>query len=139
MESNEPEVDLDEPVQETPLTRADEPVHHAEILVSTVLRLGVSLSAALILLGLLLAAWRGIGGPATASPRTLPAVLGGIRAGEPAAFVALGLLVLVTTPIGNVVLLAIAFAAEPDWPFVIISLLVLLLIGLGFFLNTTIH
>lgn len=143
MARDETELDLDEPVQETPITRADEPVHEAEILVSTTLRLGVATSAGLILLGLLLGLLRGAGsrpgGPPIAYPTSLPAVLAGIRAGEPLAFGALGLLVLIATPILNVGLLAVAFATEPDWPFVAISLVVLLLIGLGFALNTAIR
>lgn len=140
------EVDPDEPVWTTPATLGDEPVHRAEIVLAAVLRVGVVASLLLTIVGLgLVAALQIAGQPIgpilspeeSVYPTTLPAIADGIRAGEPHAFIALGLAVLIATPVVNVALVAIAFLVEADWPFVVVCGLILTLLALGLLLNAT--
>ncbi len=139
-----PEVDPDEPVGTTPATLGDEPVHRAEIVLAVVLRIGVVSSLVLTLLGLgLVAALQIAGQPIgpilspeeSVYPTTLRAIVDGVLTGQPRAFIALGLAVLIATPVVNVALVAIAFLVEADLPFVVVCGLILTLLVVGLLLN----
>ena len=58
-------------------------------------------------------------------------LLDGIVALDPVAFIWLGLLAVIATPIGRVIVAGIVYAADRDLTMVVISLLVLLVIALG--------
>ena len=107
---------------------------------SSVLRLGVALAALLVAAGgvaYLVQGWA----PRHALPQlrrrggvftTPAAIVRGAWALDPAAIIALGLVVLVLTPVARVVFALLAFAEQRDRLYVIFSLIVLgvLLIGL---------
>jgi uncharacterized membrane protein len=104
-----------------------------EVLIGTLLRTGVILSAAVVFLGALLylahhghdvisyAAFHG-------EPERLKSVreiLQGAMALRPGAMIQLGLLLLIATPVARVAFSAIAFAIERDYLYVVITLVVL--------------
>lgn len=110
------------------------------IVIGWILRSGVTLSAAIILTGLLLLFFHP-GGLSRNVPGTFPSTLDQVWSGilnlQPQAVIALGLLLLIATPVITVTTSAVAFAVEHDRRYVIISLIVLailltsLLIGKG--------
>jgi len=120
----------------------DHLIRQAEIIISNVLRGGVLLSAAIILLGVALfylGALRSSGGLTHLSdrpyPSSLPAVWGGLLHGEPLAVVSLGLLILLLTPVVRVAVSIVAFALEHDRRYVIITTIVLIILLVSFFLG----
>ena len=142
-----PEVDPDEPIWRTPATIGDEPVHRAEIVLSVILRIGVATSLILVLWGLVLTLVvhrEGFPGGIFVSPEagiyptSLRAIVAGVLAGQPRAFIALGLLVLIVTPVVNVALSAVAFAVEQDWAFVVIAGAIILFLLAGLLLNAAV-
>ncbi|HEU0027653.1 MAG TPA: TSUP family transporter [Ktedonobacterales bacterium] len=106
-------------------------VRQAELIISHVLRGGVLLSAAVILLGVAL--YYGMpqpGGEAATLnyPHSLGAVIPALATGSPEAIITLGLLILLATPVARVAVSIIAFALERDWIYVGITALVLMLL-----------
>jgi uncharacterized membrane protein len=106
------------------------------------LRIGVLASASLIVLGLVIYAIADDG------PKTVDDALGkngeitqvrpstildGLADGKPAAFIQLGILVLILTPICRVALTAWVFERQRDWIFVGLSGFVLIVLLLGLF------
>jgi uncharacterized membrane protein len=109
-----------------------------ELVISAVLRGGVLLSAAIIALGTAAFFWQAFTGHVAgeaAFPHTLGATLAGVRAGNPAAIIVLGLLVLLATPLLRIIVSIVSFARERDWPYVAITLLVLAILLLSFALG----
>ena len=111
-------------------------------LIGWILRGGVILSAAIILLGfiLLLAHAGGMPGLSVtigSFPHTLGQVWSGLLMLQPQAIIVLGLLFLIAVPMVTVVMSIVAFALERDRRFVVIAAIVLvilltsLLIGKG--------
>ncbi|HET7486913.1 MAG TPA: DUF1634 domain-containing protein [Acidimicrobiales bacterium] len=108
-----------------------------EVLISRLLRAGVLASVALILLGTALTfahhpqyvtdrrAVDTLTGTHASFPHTPSAVAGGIRHGRGEAVVALGLLVLIATPVLRVALSVALFAQQRDRTFVAITAVVL--------------
>lgn len=116
-------------------------VRQAELVISRVLRGGVLLSAAVIALGVILfyVRYLAAGAPVNAAP-AFPASLGqvaaGLAHGNPLAIIALGLLILLATPVFRVAVSIVAFALERDRQYVVITLIVLaILLGSFFFLG----
>ncbi len=105
-------------------------VRQAELLISNVLRGGVLLSAAVILVGVILHYAR----PAAATegelgyPHHLGDVIPAVLAGNAQAIITLGLLILLATPVLRVAVSIGAFALEHDWMYVGITSLVLALL-----------
>ena len=97
-------------------------------LIGWVLQGGVILSASIILLGLLMLPLRP-GGLSVSRllsfPHTLSQVWAGLLVLQPQAIIALGLLLLIATPILRVAVSIVAFALEHDRRFVVITALVL--------------
>jgi uncharacterized membrane protein len=60
-------------------------------------------------------------------------VIGGIKAGDPAAIIQLAVLLLIATPVARVVFALISFAIERDKLYVAVSLVVLMVLLYGFF------
>jgi uncharacterized membrane protein len=108
-------------------------------IIATLLRLGVTCAAALVLLGggiylvrhgLEPASYRVFHGEPPAY-RSLAGVIGGALHLGGRALIQLGLLLLIATPIARVVFATIAFALERDRTYVLICLIVLATLGLG--------
>ncbi|HJT59297.1 MAG TPA: TSUP family transporter [Ktedonobacteraceae bacterium] len=105
-------------------------------LIGWVLQGGVILSAAVIVLGVLLEALR----PDKFAPQklelfpqTFAQVWTGLLVLRPQAVITLGLLLLIATPVMRVAVSIVAFAAEHDGKFVVITLLVLLILLFSIF------
>lgn len=94
----------------------------ASVAVSRTLAAGVGGSLALMGAGLLLALAHGSVPDAATPLAALPAA---VRAGDPAALMSLGLLVLLATPAARVCVLVWQFARRGEWRFVAVSLVVL--------------
>lgn len=115
-------------------------IRQAELAISWVLRGGVLASAAITLLGVLLfyARWLRFGAKHVAVapfPHSLLAVALGLRHGDPLAVIALGLLVLLATPLARVALSVVTFARERDWLYTGITLAVLAILLISFLLG----
>ena len=57
--------------------------------------------------------------------RTLPGIYRGALAFDPRAWIQLGLLVLIATPVARVIFSVFAFLRQRDWTYVLVTLLVL--------------
>ena len=104
-----------------------------QAVIGTLLRSGVLLSAAVVLIGasLFLAqyahsntAYKSFRGE-PAQLRSVTTIVRDAVGGEAAAIIQLGLLLLIATPIARVMFSAAAFAFEHDWMYVFITLIVL--------------
>lgn len=114
-----------------------------ELLISNVLRLGVTLCLGLVTVGMLLTffhhpdylssgqALTGLTSPAH-GPHALSDVLGGARAAHGQAFVMVGLLVLMATPVLRVALSMLVFGRQRDLAFFTVTFVVLSLLLLSF-------
>ncbi len=108
----------------------DRRLRQAELAISHVLRGGVLISAAIILLGVV---WfylqMAVIGHATLTyPRSVSDVVRELAQGDPLALVTLGLLILLLTPILRVAISIVIFAIERDWLYTVITLVVLLIL-----------
>ena len=110
-----------------------------DLLMGILLRTGVLLSAAIVLLGGLLfvtrhpvANYRVFRGEPPEF-RTLRGILGEARAWHGRGLIQLGLLLLIATPVARVVFSVGAFLYERDWKYVAVSLLVLALLFYSLF------
>lgn len=115
-------------------------IRQVELVISQVLRGGVLLSAAIILIGVVWFYWRAFvrhseGFAISAFPHSLAAVGTGLGHGDPLAVIALGLLILLATPIVRVAVSIVAFAVERDWTFVAVTALVLVILIVSFLLG----
>ncbi len=113
-------------------------VRQAELIISGVLRGGVLLSAGLIAVGVVTFYAQGIWRSPTARsafPHTLASVAQGVLHGEPLAIIALGLLVLLATPVIRVFVSIVAFLLEGDRLYALITALVLLILVASFILG----
>jgi len=110
-------------------------------MVSVVLRSGVIISAAVIVIGLVMLVFNGLadlkGGIATAMnfPHTFGAVLSGVVRFDPISVITLGLLLMIITPVTRVAVSIIAFAMEGDWRYVGITTVVLFVLLVSFALG----
>lgn len=108
---------------------------HSDFLTEAVPRVliwGVTSSFVILVIGLILAAV--LHGP-TDYAVPLPGLWAGLRAWQPAAFLSLGLIVLMLTPLLRVVTAVIGFALEEDKIFTAVSLGVLLILLFSFYLG----
>ncbi len=118
-----------------------------ELLISRLLRIGVVLSLALVVTGSVVRfvhhhdyasspeELHRLTAPGAAFPHTLRAVADGLRSGQGQAIVAVGLLLLILTPVMRVGVSIAAFARERDWAFGAITTLVFALLILSFLLG----
>jgi len=104
-------------------TRPRHEMDFIERMVSRVLTVGIAVSVALMAVGLVLGVWDAEGLPAHVVPLVdLPAALGSL---DPAAYLSLGIIVLIATPFVRVAGSTIAFAREHDRRYVLITAVVL--------------
>jgi uncharacterized membrane protein len=136
------------PTQDTTDTRtcrvqihgtADSPSNEIEHLLSTLLRVGVLLAAAVILLGAIVYLARhgrdqadfGTFHPQRPELRAISGVLREARSFDGAALIQLGMLLLIATPIARVASSVYAFARQRDRKYVVITLAVLGILSYG--------
>ncbi len=123
------------PIQPRKLTQGKE---RTASVIGWILRSGVIASAAITLLGLLMIPFHP-GGLAGLRLDTFPHTVGEVWVGllglNPLAIIALGLLLLIATPVVTVTTSAIAFAIERDRRFVVIAVLVLAILITSFLLG----
>jgi uncharacterized membrane protein len=129
-----------EPRLRSPQHAEDALLRRTELIISVVLRGGVFVSAGIILIGVVGFYARDLAGGARgvdprAYPRSLGAVLSGVAHRDPLAVIALGLLVLIATPVLRVAVSIVTFALERDWVYVLITALVLCILIASFLLG----
>ena len=122
-------------------------VAKVELLISRVLRFGVATSLVIIVGGTLLsfahhpnyvstpAELKRLTQPGAAFPHTVAEILGGAAKLRGQAIVAVGLLVLLATPVARVAVSIFAFVYQGDRVFVILTSIVLFLLLLSFILG----
>ncbi|GAC1383040.1 MAG: hypothetical protein NVS4B7_01900 [Ktedonobacteraceae bacterium] len=106
-------------------------------IIGWILQAGVLLSAAIILIGLLLLlarSWNLSGQRLQTFPQTLSQVWTGLLVLRPQAIITLGLLLLIATPVMRVAVSIVAFAIERDRRYVAITLAVLTILLFSIFL-----
>jgi uncharacterized membrane protein len=143
----------EEPTNE--VRRASAPARTAfstEVIISWILRVGVSASALLIALGVVLlfvtreTGYAGslndaaslvqyTGNRASLFPTAPGDVLAGLVQFKPYAFIALGLLLLIATPVIRVAASVVIFLLERDYAYVLITLFVLVVLVISFLLG----
>lgn len=122
---------------------ADEKVFAVEESISTLLRVGVTISLIIVVIGLALTFFRdGQGGDLPSRigetavfPHTPRDVWTGLLRSDGQSVVVLGLMVLLATPFMRVAISAIAFVRAKDWAFVWITLIVLTLLATSLFIG----
>ena len=103
----------------------------AERLIGRLLIAVTYLAVGLLTIGVVLMIANGIS-PLSAGPGLDVATLGAqLLAGEPAAFLWLGIIAVVATPIGRVIVAAVSFARDAEWLMVGIALGILAIIAVG--------
>jgi uncharacterized membrane protein len=107
-----------------------EPVERA---IRWILLLGIALSVALMVTGLLLGVARGAGLPRGVLP--LAEIPGALAALRPAAYLSLGLIVLIGTPFVRVAGSLVIFVRARDRRYVLVTAVVLLIMCLGVLLG----
>ena len=138
---------MSSPEKETKSKSNIEPIGGVELLISWLLRVGVVTSLSLIVLGLLLMFihhpsylfsvmdLQRLTSPGAAFPHTLHEVANGLLVGRGQAIVAVGLLMLIITPIMRVAVSIVGFALQRDRAFVVITGVVLALLLVSFLLG----
>lgn len=100
--------------------------------VQPILRWGMVLSLVLMLLGLALGVVLGIEGTSVVPLEKIPSQILEL---DPAAFLTLGIVLLIATPLARVVGALCVFIREGDRKFILVSLAVLLAVALAVFLG----
>ena len=131
--------------------------YQLETLIGWVLRIGVIVSSATIALGLVLLFATGQTGYETADsvslanlivsgdaggtsfPTDLGATFRGVAEGRPFAIIALGLLLLIATPMTRVAVTVVAFALRRDFVYLAFTTFVLTMLLVGFCLGKATH
>jgi uncharacterized membrane protein len=136
----------DQALHHEPRSRPD-PATRIELVISVLLRAGVILSLFVTVFGLTLSFVHHhdyihsydllpqLTGSTRAFPHTLHETWQGLREFRGEAFIVLGLLLLIATPVVRVAVSVVAFLLERDWVFVAITSTVLALLILSFFLG----
>jgi len=136
-------------MNERPPTRCEEletdpRVHRVELLISSLLRIGVVTSLSIVIIGTVISFWRHpdytsvpaelrrLTSPGAAFPYSLRDVWHGVVRLRGQAIVVLGLLMLISTPVIRVAVSIFAFLYQRDWRFVLITATVLVLLLLSF-------
>lgn len=103
-----------------------------ELVIGKILRIGVLVSATILIIGLLLSLLHGGTGYSEYQfPTTFTAIFQGIGELKAGAIIMLGLFCLILTPVLRVVVSIYAFAKEQDYLYVWITVLVLVILMIG--------
>ncbi len=114
----------------------DQRLARLEMVVSRVLQVGVTLSAAIVAVGIVMFLITHQGGyPIAGFPHTISGVLSGVVQGKPYAVISLGLLVLLLTPVLRVAVSLGSFVVEQDRIYVVVTFYVLAVLIASFFLG----
>lgn len=127
----------DQVIAKTKEGRANgDPSAAVELIVSQCLRAGVLVSAAVILLGLILFLSTGDSGyPGSTFPTSLPEIGQGLLALKPYGVILTGLFMLILTPVLRVGISIFVFLKEKDYLYSLITLLVFLILVVSFLLG----
>jgi len=107
-----------------------------ELIIGKLLRVGVIISAVVILIGMALFIFSGQSGYAgTTHPTTPTAILTGVVALKPYAIIMLGLFLLILTPVLRVVVSIYAFFKEKDFLYTAITTVVLVILVIAMFIG----
>jgi uncharacterized membrane protein len=113
-------------------------IENVELIISKMLRIGVLLSAAFILVGLTMFLMTGESGyPYETYPTTLTEIWSGLIVGKSYAIILTGLFLLILTPVFRVVVSLVTFWIERDMLYVLITSIVLLVLCISFILGKT--
>lgn len=107
--------------------------HRLEVAMGNMLRIGVLLAAAVVLVGGAAYLWRHEGPvpdyhtfhPSKVNVRSLPAIVHGLLALSSRSIIQFGILLLILTPVVRVVFALAGFAVERDWMYTLVSGIVL--------------
>ena len=120
-------------------TDRDAVVRRTELVISNVLRGGVLFSALIISVGVVLFYARDAqsahGLLDHPYPHSIGEVISGLAQSSPIAIIAVGLLLLLSTPVIRVAVSIFAFTLERDWRYVVITTLVLAILIASFLLG----
>jgi len=109
-----------------------------ELIIGKILRVGVFVSAAVMIIGVLILLITGDSGyPADEFPRQLTQIFQGVIAFRAYAWLMLGLFLLILTPVLRVVISIYAFYKEKDHLYVYITIFVLLILLFAMFVGHT--
>lgn len=113
-----------------------EEMHNVELVIGKILRIGVLLSAAVMIIGIGLMLITGHSGYAgDYYPTTAKAILAGVTALKPLAIMMAGIFLLILTPVLRVIVSIYSFYKERDWLYVIITTIVLVIIFISFIIG----
>ena len=144
-----PEAPHPETPPDVPVAPPSEAILRVEVLLGTLLRLGVFACIALILIGLTVTLVRHpdyitdssslehLTSPGAAFPHTPSAVISELGQFRGRAIITLGLLVLIATPVVRVATSIVVYVVQRDWAFVVLTTLVLAILILSGFLGKT--
>jgi len=128
------------PPQPAPMNnQRDALVRQAELIISYVLRGGVLISGAVIVIGAAIFYARYLNGSLAFDrgvfPHSFGSVAQGVAQGNPLAIIAAGLLLLLLTPVLRVAVSIVAFLLERDWLYTVITIIVLAILIISFLLG----
>lgn len=107
-----------------------------ELVIGKILRLGVIVSATIMIIGLVLLIVKGNGGyPHNAFPTDFTNIWAGIAQLKPYAIMMLGIFCLILTPVLRVAVSIYSFYREGDHLYVVITTIVLVILGISFVLG----
>ncbi|GAA3200908.1 DUF1634 domain-containing protein [Lentilactobacillus kefiri] len=113
--------------------QTNEEMADVQLIIGKILRLGVMISATVMLIGLLLLIVKGNGGyPNNAFPTDFTDIWIGIVQLRPYAIMMLGIFLLILTPVLRVVVSIYSFHQEGDHLYVVITTIVLIILGISF-------
>lgn len=123
-------------------------VHRVELIISTLLRIGVTVSLLTVLAGTVISFVHhpdylkgrtndlsNLTSPREALPHSAREAIEGLKEGRGQSLVLLGLMLLVATPVMRVAISIFAFLLQKDWVFTAITAVVLMLLVLSFVLG----
>lgn len=128
----------------------DVQVRRMELAISLVLRIGVTVSVLTIAVGLALfffhhpsyatltghVSYHQVTSPSTPFPHTLGQLKASLAAGDGRGVIVVGVLLLILTPVLRVAISVLAFGLEKDGPMTIVTVFVLAMLILSFFLGS---
>ena len=105
------------------------------VVISNILRCGVYISSALILIGIFLGLTKGIGNSFTLERYSFSQMLNGLLEFDYYAYLMFGIFILILTPIFRVLGLLFVYSQERDYNFVRICLIVLVILIISLILG----